>query len=410
MRSFISLQGIPQYFYSDNDPSFQGEVSKLLASFNIQHFTSEPYIQKQNTVESNVRILKNAFRGVIMSNPIFTHKSWHILYPLCIIRLNTMISKYGFSKEYIHYKEINDTHLPLIIDTKLENEIEHDLDQLAHDFKGKLKKFLRNKNKSKEYYKNSEKQQFQIGELVMRKVYVTTSPLHPVYKGPYRIIKVEKYGATIKDPRKGDICSAHYTNLRKITPTEFLELLPDYFDQEILQTIHNYRYNKTAQPDKIKPSFENIEDDYLESNNEDVPSLKSEIVKEKNIRKLRSGKAIFLNNIHIWPQNTLKPIKAQFSRDYTSNNDKKQNKHSILKHIPRPEPIPVMTKEQRWKYDIWTFNTVIKYRNSMNLINYKKRHKSNFQSPYTGTLKIDLETEPDYNSKVKFTTITVYFY
>jgi hypothetical protein len=231
-----------------------------------------------------------------------------------------------------------------------------------------------------------------------------------VYKGPYRIIKVEKYGATIKDPRKGDICSAHYTNLRKITPTEFLELLPDYFDQEILQTIHNYRYNKTAEPDKIKPSFENIEDNYLKDNDEDMPSLKSEIVKEKNIRKLRSGKSIFLNNINIRKQDNLKPIKAQFSRNYISNNNNTKNKHSILKHIPRPEPIQVMTKEQRWKHDIWTYNTVIKYRNQMNLINYKKRHKSNFQSPYTGTLKVDLETEPNNKSKVKFTTITVYFY
>jgi hypothetical protein len=321
-----------------------------------------------------------------------------------------MISKYGFSKEYIHYKEINDTHLPLIIDTKLDNEIEHDLDQLAHDFKGKLKKFLRNKNKSKEYYKSSKKQQFQIGELVMRKIYVTTSPLHPVYKGPYRIIKIEKYGATIKDPRRGDICSAHYTNLRKITPSEFLELLPDYFDQEILQTIHNYRYNRIAEPDKITPIIKEIKDDYLEDTLQDTPNLESEIVQEKNIRKLRSGKTIFLNNIHLWTQKYLKPIKAQFSRVYNPTSNTKQNKYSILKHIPRPEPISVLTKEQQWKNNNWTFNTIIKYRSSMNLINYKKRHKSNFQSPYTGTLKIDLETEPDYNSKVKFTTITVYFY
>jgi dUTPase len=410
MRSFISLQGIPQYLYSDNDPSFQGEVSKLLTSFNIQHFTSEPYIQKQNTIESNVRILKNAFRGVILSNPIFTHKAWHILYPLCIIRLNTMISKYGFSREYIHYKEINDTHLPLIIDTKLENEIEHDLDQLAHDFKGKLKKFLRNKDKNKEYYKNIKKQQFQVGELVMRKIYVTTSPLHPVYKGPYRIIKVEKYGATIKDPRQGDICSAHYTNLRKITPTEFLELLPDYFDQEILQTIHNYRYNKTAQPDKIKASKDDIEDNFLEDDDKSMSSLEKEIITERNIRKLRSGKTISLNNIYLQKRDDLKPIKTQFSRNYTSSYNKTHRKHSILKHIPRPEPIQIITTEQRWKNDIWNFNTVIKHRNSMNLVNYKTRHKSNFQSPYTGTLKIDLETKPENESKVKFTTITVYFY
>jgi hypothetical protein len=244
----------------------------------------------------------------------------------------------------------------------------------------------------------------------MRKVYVTTSPLHPVYKGPYRIIKVEEYGATIKDPRKGDICSAHYTNLRKITPTEFLELLPDYFDQEILQTIHNYRYNKTAEPDKIKPSYEEIEDNYLEEDDKNMPSLKREINTEKNVRKLRSGKTIILNNIHIQNQDNLKHIKTQFSKNYTANQNKKQGKHSILKHIPRPQPIPIMTKEQRWKHDIWNFTTLIKHRNSMDLLNYKKRHKSNFQSPYTGTLKIDLETESNNESKIRFTTITVYFY
>ena len=66
LRSFISLQGVPETILSDNDPSFKDEVSQLFSQFNIKHITSFPYSQRENTVESQVRRFKNAYRAAMI--------------------------------------------------------------------------------------------------------------------------------------------------------------------------------------------------------------------------------------------------------------------------------------------------------------------------------------------------------
>ncbi len=108
LRQYICLQGIPEVIYSNNDPSFRGEVDSLLAMYNIQHATSFPYSQKNNSVEANVRKFKNCNRAALLEDKICQHKEWHILYPLVIIRLNTLISKYGLSRELVHFNDILD--------------------------------------------------------------------------------------------------------------------------------------------------------------------------------------------------------------------------------------------------------------------------------------------------------------
>jgi hypothetical protein len=58
----------------------------------------------------------------------------------------------------------------------------------------------------------------------MRKDYTPTSPLHPTYVGPMRIIELYDIGALLKDPRTGDIMSVHYQNIRKtIHSTSFID-------------------------------------------------------------------------------------------------------------------------------------------------------------------------------------------
>ena len=60
LRNYISFMGVPKVLLTDNDPTFRSEVTTLLASFNIQHQTSFPYMQRGNTVESQVRKFLNA--------------------------------------------------------------------------------------------------------------------------------------------------------------------------------------------------------------------------------------------------------------------------------------------------------------------------------------------------------------
>jgi hypothetical protein len=234
IRSFISLQGLPEVIYTDNDPSFQGEVDHLLQTYNIQHSTSYPYTQKNNTVESQVRLLKNAYRSLIIDNPICTHREWHILYPLVIIRLNTMISKYGLSRELVHFQQTNDSHLPLITSLDDHSMFSEHLDHLSKSFQKQIGAFLRNKCKSKEYYGTNKKIPFLLHELVMRKQYTPQSALHPTFVGPLRIIELHPQGALLKDPRTGETFSVHHHNMRKLHIDEFLSLLPTNFDADIL--------------------------------------------------------------------------------------------------------------------------------------------------------------------------------
>ncbi len=127
LRNYISFMGVPKVLLTDNDPTFRSEVTTLLASFNIQHQTSFPYMQRGNTVESQVRKFLNAARAAIADSPIAKHAEWHVLYPLIIVRLNTLVSKYGLSREYVHFQQVLETHLPLIINIKLDQDIEDDL-------------------------------------------------------------------------------------------------------------------------------------------------------------------------------------------------------------------------------------------------------------------------------------------
>jgi hypothetical protein len=95
-------------------------------------------MQRGNTVEGRVRKFLNTARAAISESPIAKHTEWHALYPLIIVRLNTLISKYGLSREYVHFQQILDTHLPLIIDMKLDKELEEDLTQTSHKFRGAI--------------------------------------------------------------------------------------------------------------------------------------------------------------------------------------------------------------------------------------------------------------------------------
>jgi transposase InsO family protein len=134
LRSYFSLQGIPELVYSDNDPSFLDEVKKLLSSYNIKHATSFPYKQNENKVESQVRNFKNLYRASLLNNDIFRSKDWNVIYPLVVIRFNTMITKYGISRELAHFQDELDSHLPIIVDMNLANELYPDLNKLSKNF------------------------------------------------------------------------------------------------------------------------------------------------------------------------------------------------------------------------------------------------------------------------------------
>ncbi len=138
-------------------------------------------MQRGNTVEGQVRKFLNTARAAIADSPIAKHTEWHVLYPLIIVCLNTLISKYGLCREYVHFQQILETHLPLIIEIKLDQDIEEDRTQTSHKFRSAIQKFLKNKKKAKLNYPDKKSYDFALHELVMQKEYTPSTPLNPTY-------------------------------------------------------------------------------------------------------------------------------------------------------------------------------------------------------------------------------------
>ena len=106
LRIYISQFCAPKHVYSDVDQSFRSDVEQLFFQYNILHSTSYPYTQKENTVEGHVRMFKNSYCSALTESSIFKHSDWDLLYPLVLIRLNTMITKYGMSREIIQFGDV----------------------------------------------------------------------------------------------------------------------------------------------------------------------------------------------------------------------------------------------------------------------------------------------------------------
>jgi hypothetical protein len=108
-------------------------------------------------------------------------------------------------------------------------------------------------------------------ELVMRADYTANSLLAAVYKGPYRIMNLDKGGARLRDIKTGEEQSVSFEHIRKIKLDELLTLLPQNFDAEINTVLDKYRYKKGV-----------LDDGHTNADNED---------EDKQTRKtLRSGK------------------------------------------------------------------------------------------------------------------------
>jgi hypothetical protein len=64
-----------------------------------------------------------------------------------------MVSKYGASRELIHFQDILDTQLPLITEFKCHDELQKDIEFGSKKFKAIIGKFMAKKAQSKHMYK-----------------------------------------------------------------------------------------------------------------------------------------------------------------------------------------------------------------------------------------------------------------
>jgi hypothetical protein len=365
------------------------------------------------------------------------------------VRLNTLISKYGASRELIHFKDVLETHLPYVTEFHGDEHLLKDINHTSHVFRGEIQKFLKNKRKAKETYKDGKKNEFLIHELVMRKIYNPASPLHPTFSGPYRIIEIHNQGALLKDPRTGEMLSVHFMNLRKLSIDEFITLLPNNFDADILQTLGMYRYNKNTYPDPPLFGPKEVVDEvyreqpYQPDNRQpenqrhppNIPELNDEIENtrqsdhdhydpvtnepktklptEYQQRRLRSGRIV---NINV--QSLPKPYENTSKYAYFSyvppNIKKKKPVKSCLTRTFTTEKTPYADIDQYMDIDddnvFYAYHS--RFLTTPNPEPYHKtKYSSNFQSPLPGYLTIKMEADKESTAKaVKFDKIIVKFY
>ena len=258
-RQYISHFTAPKYVYTDSDQSFRGEVETLFFQFNITHFTSFPHCQRQNSVEGQVRTFKNIYRGTLMESAIFRHSEWDILYPLIVCRINSLIGKYGISREDLQFGMTSLNNLPIITDAILYEPLEHELDEFCKKFKSRLGKFINRRKISKKYYNISKDKQFGMDEVIMYRKFDSDNMLEPIFDGPARIKNLHPKGATLRCLRTGEEFSVAYEHLRKIEIEEFLQMLPKNFDSDIIKTLSNTRYRKFSDSVGNTVSHENAE-------------------------------------------------------------------------------------------------------------------------------------------------------
>jgi hypothetical protein len=414
LKTYISGQGPPKYIYSDVDPSFRGEVEQMLRMYDIKHITSFPYTQRQNTVEASVRTFKNAYRAAILESTVFKSRDWTELYPLVICRINAMISKYGMSRESCHFGQIVESHLPIITDTKHFKPLEDDLENISKEFKKRMGKFMKKRERNKLHYKIGKQIGYYMHELVMMKVYVTDA-LSPTFKGPLRIIDIQPKGAVLYDVKTGEEVSVAYENLRKINFEELLTFLPDRFDNEICDTLGIYRYKKKGKDplhgpeETLTPNPEETEINVADK--DELTESGMDISDEFQGRKLRSGRVYNLNLKDMKVFEKLNGRRAHW-RNAVITRPINTLITKVKGILSKPQGIlsfPYPTVSQIWddRSNIWCYNS--RTREHGRSEKSKKIRRSTFSSSLPGTLTVVLENEKS-DGRVRFGQLTVFFY
>ena len=387
LRMYISNFTSPKAIYSDNDQSFRGDCENLFVQYNIKHYTSYGYTQRSNYVEGQVRNFKNMYRGAFLENPIFKHRDWDFLYPLVVTRINSLVSKYGVSREELHFGHSSMSNIPLITDSILFEPLENDIEEISKHFKSRIGHFLNKRKRDKQYYKISKDKSFGLGEIVMYKNYTPNQIFDDNFDGPARIIDLQPKGATLKKIKGNEIFSVSYDNLRKVNFDEFLLLLPKDFDSSILENFKNTRYRR-------------IQEDVMSEDKKGYTENSSDgLIFDKKLT--RSGKLynIKLNNISMTNiSNIGQARKLPIANKYDYSNAKKScMKYSNNRKI-YGEPII---------YEYPMDDQVI----SMIVSHSRKKVFCKLPDGFNCRLKIQIlpDVEPIMHRKVKFSHLEIYY-
>lgn len=203
---YISHMGIPKMIISDQGANFCSDLFKQLSKlFSIKHIFASPYHpQTCGALERSHSTLKEYLRSYIGEN----QNTWDLYIPSAMLAYNSNVhSTTGYSPLEILFGF--KPYLPSSIDVLDNNTYTDYIRALNHRLYYSRQKALQNiqtsKEKSKNYYDIRTKPiTYKTGDMVyVRCHHKQNKALSPVWKGPYKIIKLNgHHTATLLVNRK----------------------------------------------------------------------------------------------------------------------------------------------------------------------------------------------------------------
>lgn len=223
---FISIFGIPEAILTDNGPDFTSnlikEVNKL---FKIRHILTSPYHPQSNgALERSHHTLKDYLKHYL--NPRQTN--WDEYVSFAMFAYNT---HYHQSTNFTPFELVfgNKAQIPNSFHTSPDFRYTYeDYHQnlklrLKQSFEIARKNLVKSKETSKSYYDSKVNfQDFQVNDFVYIKDKSTHSGLNkklqPMYKGPYRIIKVNQNNTCVLEIKANKLQTYHHDLLKLSFP------------------------------------------------------------------------------------------------------------------------------------------------------------------------------------------------
>ena len=224
----------PKHLYQDLGTEFQGEVLEVCKKFNITHHTTFPDNHEGNKAELAIKAFKNNARKYIFDyHNTSKATDWDKILPILLPKINNSIlnKTKTITRELLMFgDEMAQPSLDLIEGEEKDYFIAKDEEKenclLEYD------NFRRN---NKKYYKNPPYNNLRKGDLIWilnRKDQYPKSLRIP-YTGPYRITQMYAMGATSQHVVNGQVLSAHYKHIKKLTLQEFQDALPSSWVSDI---------------------------------------------------------------------------------------------------------------------------------------------------------------------------------
>ena len=246
----------PKHLYQDLGMEFQGEVLEVCKKYNITHHTTFPNNPDGNKAELAVKAFKNNARKYIYDyHNTSKTTDWDKILPILLPKINkSIINKTKtITRELLMFgDELAQPSLDLIEGENKDYFITKDEEQ-----KNCLIQYDNFRRNNKKYYKKPPHNELRKGDLIWilnRKDQYPRS-LRVPYTGPYRITKMYPLGATSQHVVHGEVLSAHYKHIKKLTLQGFQDALPSSWVSDI-KTLIISSQRKSHKSDKLDIIFE----------------------------------------------------------------------------------------------------------------------------------------------------------